>query len=111
MKNRKRNIQLNFRVSEKEQALIHQKMEQVPTKNMAAYLRKMAVDGYVIQVELEELRILSSLLQRSSNNMNQIAKRVNATGRMYAEDLEDLRKRQEEILSLFRSVIEKIADV
>ena len=92
MAKRKREIQLKFRVTPEEQALIHQKMEQYGTENMAAYLRKMAIDGYVVRLDLPELRELVSLLRRSSNNLNQLTRRVHETGRFYDADLEDLRQ-------------------
>lgn len=62
------------------------------TANMAAYLRKMAIDGYIVNLDLPELRELISLLRRSSNNLNQLTKRVHKTGRFYDADLEDLRQ-------------------
>ena len=58
--------------------------------NMAAYLRKMAIDGYVVRLELPELRDLISLLRRTSSNFNQIARRVNSTGRAYEDDIYDM---------------------
>ena len=72
--------------------MIEQKMEQLGTTNMAAYLRKMAVDGYVVNLELPELREMVSLLRRSSNNLNQLTRRVHETGRFYDADLEELRQ-------------------
>ena len=66
-------------------------MAQLGTQNMAAYLRKMALDGYVVRLELPELREMVSLLRRSSNNLNQLTRRVHETGRIYDADLEDLR--------------------
>ena len=66
---RKRDVQLNFRVSPEELALIEQKMAQLGTKNREAYLRKMALDGYVVRLDLPELKELVSLLRRSSNNL------------------------------------------
>ena len=69
---RKRNIQVNFRVSPEELALIEQKMSQVGTKNREAYLRKMAVDGYVVKLDLPELQKMVSLMRYSSNNLNQL---------------------------------------
>ena len=80
MAKRKREIQLKFRVTPEEQALIHQKMEQYGTENMAAYLRKMAIDGYVVRLDLPELRELVSLLRRSSNNLNHLTRRVMRLG-------------------------------
>ena len=68
-----------------------QKMAQFGTKNLSAYLRKMAVDGYVVQLDLPELKELVSLLRRSSNNLNQLTRKVHETGRIYDVDLEDIR--------------------
>ena len=76
MANRNRPIQVKFRVTAEERKLIDKRMEQLGTMNMAAYLRKMAIDGYVVKLELPELRDLISLLRRTSNNFNQIARRV-----------------------------------
>ena len=90
--NRQREVQLKFRVTPEERALIEQKMEQLGTTNMAAYLRKMAVDGYVVNLELPELREMVSLLRRSSNNLNQLTRRVHETGRFYDDDLNELRQ-------------------
>lgn len=67
-----RKNKVNFRVSPEELALIEQKMSQLGTKNREAYLRKMALDGYVVQLDLPELKELVSLLRRSSNNLNQL---------------------------------------
>ena len=92
---RKRDVQLNFRVSPEELALIEQKMAQLGTKNREAYLRKMALDGYVVRLDLPELKELVSLLRRSSNNLNQLTRRVHETGRIYDADLEDISQRQE----------------
>lgn len=90
--NRQREIQLKFRVSPEERAMIEQKMDLLGTANMAAYLRKMAIDGYAVNLDLPELRELVSLLRRSGNNLNQLTKRVHETGRFYDADLEDLRQ-------------------
>lgn len=92
---RKREVQLNFRVSPEELALIEQKMAQLGTTNREAYLRKMALDGYVVRLELPELKELVSLMRYSSNNLNQLARRAHETGRIYDADLEDISRRQE----------------
>ena len=73
MAKRKRDIQLKFRVTPQEREMIETKMAQFGTTNMAAYLRKMAIDGYVVKLDLPELRELVSLLRYSSNNLNQLA--------------------------------------
>ena len=73
MKRRNRNIPVMFWVTPEEHSLIEQKMAQLGTENMSAYLRKIAIDGYVVRLELPELRELIALLRRSSNNLNQIS--------------------------------------
>ena len=83
MAKRKRDMQLNFRVSAEELAVIEQKMSQFGTSNREAYLRKMALDGYVVKLELPELKELVSLMRRSSNNLNQLTRKVHETGRVY----------------------------
>ena len=96
-KKRKRDVPVLFWVSDAEMEAIQQKMAQFGTKNLSAYLRKMAVDGYVVQLDLPELKELVSLLRRSSNNLNQLTRRVHETGRIYDADLEDIAQRQEQL--------------
>ena len=73
---------MNFRVSPEELALIEQKMSQLGTVNREAYLRKMALDGYVVKLDLPELKELVSLMRYSSNNLNQLTRKVHETGRV-----------------------------
>ena len=75
--------------------MIEQKMSQLGTSNREAYLRKMALDGYVVKLELPELKELVSLMRRSSNNLNQLTRKVHETGRVYDADLKDMSQRQE----------------
>jgi hypothetical protein len=79
-KNRQRPTQLHFYVNDKELELIKQKMALYGTENMSAYLRKLAIDGYILRLELPEL---VSLMRRISNSENQIAKKLNASDRIY----------------------------
>ena len=106
---RKRDVQLNFRVSPEELALIEQKMAQLGTKNREAYLRKMALDGYVVRLELPELKELVSLMRRSSNNLNQLTRRVHETGRIYDADLEDISQRQEALWDGVHRILTQLA--
>ena len=106
---RKREVQLNFRVSPEELALIEQKMAQMGTKNREAYLRKMALDGYVVRLELPELKELVSLMRYSSNNLNQLTRRVHETGRIYDADLEDISRRQEALWDGVHQVLTQLA--
>lgn len=109
MANREREIQLKFRVTPEERELIEAKMAQLGTQNMAAYLRKMALDGYVVRLELPELREMVSLLRRSSNNLNQLTRRVHETGRIYDADLEDLRQGQEKLWEAAEHILSALA--
>lgn len=94
---RQRPIQVKFFVDEKELDLIKQKMAQMGTDNMSAYLRKMAIDGYVVNLDMPELRELTFKMKRISNSENQIAKQLNTTGNIYETDIEEIKKNQEEI--------------
>ena len=89
--------------------MIEAKMEQFGTTNMAAYLRKMAIDGYVVRLELPEIRDMVSLLRKISSNINQIAKRVNQTDRLYRSEIEEIQQKQEEIWQALKEIIAKLA--
>ena len=102
MNGRKRTIQIKFRVTEEERALIEQKMQLVPTRNMEAYLRKMAIDGYIIQIDHADIKAMTAEIQKIGGNVNQIAKRVNATGSVYQEDIEEIKGVLNEIWRLQR---------
>ena len=73
--------------------MIRQRMAELGIVSMSAYLRKMAIDGYIIQLDMTEIRELTRLLSICSNNLNQYVKRANETGRIYAADIEDLSER------------------
>ena len=108
---RKRGVQLNFRVSEEELAAIESKMEQLGIFNREAYLRKMALDGYAVRLDLPELKELLSLLRRHSSNLNQLVRRVNTTGWVYEADLADIAKRQEQLWESVREVLNQLASI
>lgn len=91
--------------------MIEAKMAQLGTSNMAAYLRKIAIDGYVVKLDLPELKEMVTLLRRSSNNLNQIAKRVNETSRIYDTDIECLKENQERIWTAVNGILEKLAEI
>ena len=93
-RNRKRPIQVKFFVDEKEQALIKKKMEQAGIENMSAYIRKMVSDGYVVKLDLPELRELTLKMKSISNSENQITKRFKSTGNSYEADIETIKKNQ-----------------
>lgn len=111
MANRNRPVQVKFRVTPEERKMIDRRMEQAGISNMAAYLRKMAIDGYVVKLELPELRNFISLLRRTSNNFNQIARRVNSTDRIYADDIAEMKNLLEQIWEADNRILEKLASI
>lgn len=108
---RLRPTQLHFYVNDREFELIKAKMKQIGTDNLSGYLRKMAVDGYVIRLDMKELRELTRLLGNIAGSENQIAKRANETGTVYAEDLEEIKKNQEQIRESVNKILRSLADL
>jgi len=102
MGGRKRTVQIKFRVTEEERALIEKKMKLVPTRNMEAYLRKMAIDGYIIQIDHSDIKAMTAEIRKIGVNINQIARRVNATGSTYEHDIAEIKGALAEIWRLQR---------
>ena len=111
MANRTRNVPIKFFVSPEEMKMIQTKMEQYGTGNLSAYLRKIAIDGYVVHLELPELREMVSLLRRSSNNLNQLTRRVHETSRFYDADLEELRQSYDGLWDAAQKIISALAKI
>lgn len=111
MAHRKRTVQLHFMVTEHERELIRQKMAQLGTKNLGVYLRKMAIDGYIVKLELPELSELLSLLRRTSNNVNQVARRVHETGNVYRTDLEDILQKQQQLWDGVNEILSRLGGI
>ena len=109
--NRVRKVQLNFRVAEREKQLIEERMQEIGTTNREAYLRKIAIDGMLVKLEVPELKELVSLMRRTSNNVNQIARRLNETGRIYEVDIADVQNQQEQLWDMLNSLITKISGI
>ena len=79
-KKRRRPVHLHVMVSEEELALIRERMAEAGVRNLGAYVRKMALNGYVLHVDLSPVRELVSLQRRCSNNLNQVAIQANTSG-------------------------------
>jgi DNA invertase Pin-like site-specific DNA recombinase len=106
--NLERPIQMLFRVSERERDFIYKKMALAKTKNKTAYLRKMAIDGYILNVNYSEFKELFATIGRIGGSINQIAKRINATQNVYSDDIAEVKKRQEEVWQLLKSMQSKL---
>ena len=98
-------MQIIIRVTEEERALIEEKMQQIPTLNLSAYARKILIDGYIITLDLQEVKGHTAQLQKIGVNINQIAKRINETGRIYADDMDEIKRVMEEVWRLERRLL------
>ena len=105
----KRETAVLVRMSESELAQIRERMESYGTTNMSAYIRKMAIDGYIVKLEVPELKELTRLLSSYSNNLNQIAKRVNATGNIYSTDFDEIREHQEKLWNVAEKIMRSLS--
>ena len=105
MANRKRKMVLRCPVTDEERKLIEHKMSLVPTNQIGAYLRKMAIDGYIIYTDTKDIQAMNKELQRIGRNINQIAKRVNSTSSIYRADIEELKGDLQNIWQLQRTLL------
>ena len=106
---RRRCVKLMTRVTEDEYVQIQARMALVGTGNLSAFLRKLALDGRIVLLDMDEIKTLVSLLRRTSANVNQIAKRVNSTGRVYENDLTEIQNRLGEVWLALDDVLRKLA--
>ena len=103
MANSTRPNQILFFVSDDEKRIIKGKMKQLGTNNMGAYLRKMAIDGYIIKVVYTQQKKLAAAVSHAAANINHICRRINSTGHFYEDDVAELKERQAEIWRLLKS--------
>ena len=105
MANRTRKFVLRVPVTPEERALIQEKMAQLGTMNFSAYARKMLIDGYIVHVDTSDIRAQTAELQKIGVNVNQIARRINSTGTVYAQDIEDIKGALAKIWQLQRYIL------
>jgi hypothetical protein len=108
---RARNIRMRFWASEDEVKQIRERMDAMGVVNLGAYLRKMAIDGYHITLDLSDIREMVRLLKNASDNINQIARRANETRSVYAADIEDLRQRYRELWDAANKILGVLAGI
>ena len=106
---KERNQEIHVLLTPDEMDRIHQKMIESGIRNRSAYVRKMALDGYVVSLDISDIRELTSLLRHSSNNLNQIARRANATGSIYGADIADMKEKQDEIWETAKEILARLA--
>ena len=102
---------LHFRVTPQELDRINTKCEEIGIRSLSAYLRKMAMDGYCVNLDLTDVKTMTTLLRRCSNNLNQYAKKANETGSIYAEDIQDLQTRLDEVWELQKELLKKLSAI
>ena len=107
----RRTEELKIRISPEDKERIKMKMEDAGILNMSAYVRKMALDGICVRLDLEDVRQFTVMLRRCTNNLNQYAKRANETGSIYAADIENLQNRLDEIWELSRQSLARLAAI
>ncbi len=100
-----------LRLTDQEKKLITEKMKIAGIPKMSTYLRKMAIDGYILKLDMPELKEMISLMRYSSNNLNQIAKRTNETGRTYEADIQSIQDSQEKIWSGINRILRKLGEI
>ena len=108
---RERNQEIHVLLLPEEMERIKQKMAELGIINRSAYVRKMALDGYCINLDLTDMKEMVSLLRRCSNNLNQYAKRANESGSIYARDIRDLQTRQSEIWEIAKEMLARLATI
>ncbi len=99
------------RVTKEEWKKIHDRMREAGMKNMSAYIRKMALNGYLIHLDLSDVREVLRLLRISSNNLNQYAKRANETGSIYETDIKELQKMHQKLLSMMGEILDRLSSI
>lgn len=107
----KRDEIIILRLTKTEKNRIYEKMFSMGIRSLSAYIRKMALDGYCLNLDLPQLRRMSYLLQNCSNNLNQYAKRANECGKVYAAAMEDLRQRLDELIDIGKQILSKLAEL
>lgn len=100
-----------FKVSEEDRKLIEQRMKLAGIRNMSAYIRKMCIGGYIIHLQIPELTECAKLLRYTSNNMNQIARRVNSGGGVYPDEVDEIRAKLTEVSGLFGNILEQLSKI
>ncbi len=107
----RRNQEIHVLLSRSELARIRIKMEELGVKSLSAYLRKMALDGYCIRLDLQDVQELVRLLRICSNNLNQYARRAHETRNIYEADIRDLQGRFDELLSMGKEILARLASI
>lgn len=111
MNDEKRTKRIWFRVTPEEYAAIQQKQKEANIISREAFLRKLVMEGRILKLEIPELRVISTLMGRCSSILNQIARRVNSTGRLYAGELSETKQELAQTENMMRKIYEKLSEI
>ena len=106
-----RKSEIHVRVSDEERGMIRERMKASGVKNLNAYMKKMAIDGYLIMLDLSDVKEVVRLMRINSNNLNQYAKKANENGSIYHQDIRQLQEQQEEIWIAVKDVLARLAAI
>ena len=106
-----RDQNIHMYLTREEVARVRERMSEAGVKNLSAFLRKMALDGYIIKLDLDEISEMIRLLRISSNNLNQIAKKVNVDGSIYGAEIAEMQIKQDEIWELAKEILARLSTV
>ena len=95
----------------KELEIISERMKLTGIKNREAFLRKMALDGYILSINLSDLQKMIGLLGNAANNLNQIAKRVNISQSIYKDDIKDLQENYNKLLETSKTILDRLLKI
>ena len=110
-KKRRRSVHLHVMATPEEQALIADRMAEAGISNMGAYMRKMALNGYVLHVDLSDIRELVALQRRCANNLNQVAIHVNTYGGIYPDEIKALQRDYADLWEPLSELLKKLSAV
>ncbi len=102
---------ITFKISSADKGKIRERMEAAGVRNMSAYLIKMALNGYIVKLDLSDVKEVLRLLRINSNNLNQYAKKANSFGTVYQEEMKILQQQQEDIWNEMREIAARLSDI
>ena len=108
---RDRTIRVETLFSSGEYRMLRDRMKEADVRSMGPFIRKMALNGYIIKLDITEIYELTSLLRRYSNNLNQVAKKANATGSIYSADIAEIQRQQDEIWETIKEILARLASI
>ena len=108
---RERTVRVETLFSPEEYRRLRDRLKEADVRSMGPFIRKMALDGYIVKLDTAEIHEMTSLLRRCSNNLNQVAKIANATGSIYCADIAEIQSRQDEIWETTKELLARLASI